>query len=363
VPGHSDDPVGITTLALRTSRRSIGVSRRHGEVARRMWQPLWPDRDVRDVPIGHVTNGVHTATWMAEPMQRLFERHLGAKWASHLVDESFWARVAEIPDAELWQVRNQLRARLVDFSRDKSIADRIGRGEPSEYVEAAARVFDPAHLTIGFARRVATYKRLHLLLSDVDRGARLLANPERPVQLIIAGKAHPQDHEAKETLRAVLAARRIPGVGSHIVFHEDYDLHLAPRIVAGVDLWLNLPRAPLEASGTSGMKVAVNGGLQLSVLDGWWEEAHEGAGGWSIASPDADPAVQDAHDAAAVFDLLEKEVIPLFYDRGEGGVPHGWLARVKASLARLVPRFSAERMVQAYAEVLYRTPAGAAPDR
>ena len=355
-PRRSDEPVAITPLALRASRAAVGVSRRHGEVARGMWHALWPGRDVSQVPIGHVTNGVHTPSWMAEPMQRLLECFLGADWQSRLGDEAFWTGIAQIPDAELWAVRNQLRRRLVEYSREKSIVDRLGRGEPSEYVEAAARVFDPSYLTIGFARRVATYKRLHLLLRQIERGTRLLGDPARPVQLVIAGKAHPQDREAKETLRSVLAARRIPNAGSHIAFFEDYDLHQAPRVVAGVDLWLNLPRPPLEASGTSGMKVAVNGGLQLSVLDGWWAEAHDGAGGWSIRSPEADPDAQDDHDAGVLFDLLEKEVIPLFYQRGEDGVPRAWLARVKASMAKLVPRFSAERMLREYEAKLYRAP-------
>jgi starch phosphorylase len=360
-PGRGDEPVAITPLALRTSRAANGVSRRHGEVARRMWQPLWPGRDASQVPITHVTNGVHTATWMADPMQSLLERNLGPEWRKRLGDEAFWARIADIPDADLWEVRRLLRSRLVDWAREKSVADRLGRGEGPDYVEGAARVFDPKHLTIGFARRVATYKRLHLLLARLDAGVRLLRDAARPIQLVVAGKAHPQDQEAKEALRSVLAVRPLPGVGSHIVFLEDYDLHQAPRIVAGVDLWLNLPRPPQEASGTSGMKVAVNGGLQLSVLDGWWDEAHEGAGGWSIASPDADPAAQDDHDAGVLFDLLDREVIPLFYERGEDGIPHRWLARVKASMAKLIPRFSAERMLRDYVEKLYRPTATARP--
>ena len=352
-PGKPGAPVAITPLALRTSRASNGVSRRHGEVARLMWQSVWPGRPASEVPITHVTNGVHTATWMAEPMQDLLDRHLGPGWHEHPSERGAWQRVASIPDDELWAVRRALRADLVAFARERSVSDRLGRGEPPAYVEAAARVFDPDHLTIGFARRVATYKRLHLLTRRLEIGLRLLADDRRPIQLIIAGKAHPQDAEAKEALRALLQVRRAPNIGGHIVFLEDYDLRDAPRIVAGVDLWLNLPRPPLEACGTSGMKVALNGGLNLSVLDGWWEEAYDGECGWAIASPDGDPSLQDDRDATAAFNLIENEVIPLFYQRGADGIPHAWLARVKISLARLAPRFSAERMLREYAERLW----------
>jgi starch phosphorylase len=351
--GMPGAPLSITPLALRTSRVSNGVSRRHGEVARRMWQGVWPGRAESEVPITHVTNGVHTATWMAEPMQELLDRHLGPGWRARLAQPALWQGIAAIPDEALWAVRNVLRAQLVAFARERSVFDRLGRGEPPEYVEAAARVFDPDTLTIGFARRVATYKRLHLLTRRLDVGLRLLADRVRPIQLIIAGKAHPQDTEAKQTLQALLRARRAPNVGGHIVFVEDYDLRVAPCIVAGVDLWLNLPRPPLEACGTSGMKVALNGGLNLSVLDGWWEEAYDGECGWAIASPDGDPSLQDDRDAAAAFNLIENEVLPLFYDRGADGIPHRWLARVKTSLARLAPRFSAERMLRDYAERVY----------
>ncbi len=352
-PGRHDAPLSITPLALRTSRLANGVSRRHGEVARHMWQGIWPGRPLSEIPITHVTNGVHTATWMAEPMQELLGRHLGPAWRAHLAEPALWERIAAIPDEALWAVRSALRAKLVAFARERSVTDRLGRGEPPEYVEAAARVFDPDTLTIGFARRVATYKRLHLLTRRLDLGLRLLADTVRPIQLLIAGKAHPQDREAKETLQALLRARGAPNVGGHIVFVEDYDLRVAPCLVAGVDLWLNLPRPPLEACGTSGMKVALNGGLNLSVLDGWWEEAYDGESGWGIASPDGDPSLQDDRDAAAAFNLIENEVLPLFYERGPDGVPHRWLARVKTSLARLAPRFSAERMLREYAERVY----------
>jgi glycogen phosphorylase len=355
-PESPDDPMAITLLALRTSRIANGVSRRHGQVSRQMWHRVWPDRAVEQVPITSVTNGVHTATWMAEAMQSLLDTHLGPDWRERLIDPELWSDVTRIPDAELWAVRCALRARLVDRAREQSVLDRLRRGEAPEYVEAADKVFHPDYLTIGFARRVATYKRLHLLTRRLDDGLRLLADTERPIQMVIGGKAHPQDHEAKETLRGLLALRHHANVGGRIVFLENYDLHVAPSLVAGVDLWLNLPRPPLEASGTSGMKVAVNGGLNLSILDGWWEEAYDGESGWGISSPDADAEAQDDRDAAAVFNLLESEVLPLFYDRGADGIPHRWLARVKTSMARLIPRFSVDRMLRDYATHLYAPP-------
>lgn len=352
-PEDQREVVAITPLALRTSRAAIGVSRRHGEVARAMWQPIWPGRAVHEVPIGHVTNGVHTTTWMAEPVQALLDRHLGPEWPLHLADGALWKQVASIPDAELWAVRHVLRQELVEYTRAQSIRVRLARGEDPDYVESAARAFDPEVLTIGFARRVATYKRLHLLTHRLDRGLRLLADDARPIQVLIAGKAHPQDEDAKQALRAVLALRRAPHVSSRMAFLEDYDMHMAARLVAGVDLWVNVPRPPLEASGTSGMKALLNGGLNLSVLDGWWPEGYDGETGWAIASPATDAAAQDDHDATALYDLLEHEVVPLFYERDQAGLPRGWIRRMKASMQRLIPRFSAERMLREYVTTLY----------
>ncbi|MBI4515902.1 MAG: alpha-glucan family phosphorylase [Deltaproteobacteria bacterium] len=353
-PGNEREPANITPLALRTSRAANGVARRHGEVARAMWQPLWRELPATDVPIAHVTNGVHTLTWMAAPMQALLDRHLGPEWRTRLDDRRLWEGVNAIPDEDLWAVRCQQRLELIQLVRERSVYDRLGRGEAPDYVEAAARVFDDRALTIGFARRVATYKRLYLLTRFADRGLRLLAEEPMPIQLIIAGKAHPQDNEAKASLRGLFDLKRAPGVGGRIVFLDDYDLHSAPQIMAGVDLWLNLPRPPLEASGTSGMKVAINGGLNLSVLDGWWVEGYDGHNGWAIESPPADPYTQDDHDAHALMDLLEYEVIPLFYERGGSGIPHRWLQRVKAALRTLIPQFGAERMLRDYVETMYR---------
>ncbi len=351
--GSQQEAVALTPLALRTSRAANAVSKRHGEVSRAMWQPLWPDRAVADVPIGSVTNGVHTTTWMAGPMQALLDRHLPADWRRRTSDPAVWDAVSAIPDAEIWEVRQTLRQRLVDDARERSVGMRLSRGEPPDYVGAAMRLFDADSLTIGFARRVATYKRLHLLTYQLERGLRLLGDPRRGIQLVIAGKAHPADDEAKLTLRRLLEFRRAPNVAGRIVFLEDYDLHVAPSIVSGVDLWLNLPRPPLEASGTSGMKVVVNGGLNLSVLDGWWAEAYDGESGWAICSGDGEAHAQDEVDAAALFNLLEGEVIPLFHERNAAGIPERWIARVKSSMRRFIPRFGAERMVREYATRMY----------
>ena len=356
VPGNDAEPTNITPLALRTSCVSNAVSRRHGEVARAMWHALWPDRAEADVPIGYVTNGVHTMTWMSAPMQALLARHLGPDWRAHLAEPAFWERIDTIPDAEVWQVRCNLRQAFIEYVRERSIRDRLARGEPPEYVEAAARVFDVNALTIGFARRMATYKRFYLLTRFPDRGVRLLANGATPIQIVVAGKAHPQDHEAKEALHNFFQIKRAPAVAGRVAFLEDYDLHMAPRIVSGVDLWLNLPRPPLEASGTSGMKVALNGGLNLSVLDGWCAEAYDGTNGWAITSPDGDAPTQDDRDAAALLDLLEREVIPLFYERAADGIPHRWVQRVKTAMRTLIPRFNAERMLHEYGEKMYRSP-------
>jgi starch phosphorylase len=351
-PEDRAEPAGFTPLALRTSRVANGVSRRHGAVSRQMWKAIWPERALENVPIRHVTNGVHTTTWMAGAMQSLLDEHLGADWRTKQGDTAMWDRIDDIPDEKLWAVRCEMRARLIDYVREKSVGDRLARGESPEYVEAAARVLEPERLTVGFARRVATYKRLHLLTRFPDRALKLLAG-ERPIQILLAGKAHPSDQEAKDALRDVFQVKHAPGVGGHVAFLENYDLEIARRMVAGVDVWVNLPRPPLEASGTSGMKATLNGVLNLSVLDGWWAEAYDGANGWAIATPDVAPAEQDDHDARALLDLLEKEVVPLFNERDENGVPHGWVRRIKASLSTLIPRFTAERMVRDYVDTVY----------
>jgi glycogen phosphorylase len=349
------DRVGVTQLGLRLSRTANGVARRHGEVARAMWQPVFPGRALDEVPIGHVTNGVHVGTWMADPMRLLLDRHLGPGWEGRASDAAVWAAVETIPDQELWAVRCEQRARLVTFVRERSCLDRLERGEPAGYAEAAAHVFDPGVLTIGFARRLAVYKRLHLLVADMARGLALLSDP-RPVQILIAGKAHPRDDDAKRIVQELFVFKHAVGVGQRVVYLHEYDLHIAPTLVAGCDLWVNLPRPPLEASGTSGMKSALNGGLQLSVLDGWWPEAYDGTNGWAIdGGVDGDHAAQDDRHADALYRTLETEVVPEFYERDARGIPPRWLRRIRASLRSIGPRFCAARMLDDYLHGPYRS--------
>ncbi|HWT24126.1 MAG TPA: alpha-glucan family phosphorylase [Solirubrobacteraceae bacterium] len=356
-PDDPGEPFGVTQFALRTSRAANGVSRRHGEVARRMWQGLWPDREVDEVPIRHVTNGVHVPTWLGGPMRRLLDRHLGEEWLDRQADPATWAPVDDIPDEELWAVRQEQRAEFVDWVRGKSATDRLGRDDPRSYAESAAKAFDPGALTIGFARRLATYKRLYLLVREPERALRLLANG-RPVQLVLAGKAHPRDDEGKRMVQHLFAHKWAAEAGARVVYLDDYDLSSAARLVRGCDVWLNLPRPPLEASGTSGMKSAVNGGLQLSVLDGWWAEGYDGTNGWALSGEeDADHGAQDHRDAVELQRVLAEEVAASFYDRDEAGIPRAWLARVKASLKTNGPAFSATRMIEDYTTGFY--PAGA----
>jgi glycogen phosphorylase len=352
-PDDAGEPFGVSQFALRTSRAANGVSRRHGEVARGMWRDLWPDRAVEEVPIGHVTNGVHVPTWLGGPMRALLDRHLGDGWLDRAGDPATWAGVDSIPDEELWAARSQQRAELVDYVRSKSVTDRLGRDEPRGYVEAAATAFDPGALTIGFARRLATYKRLHLLVQDADSALALLSNG-RPVQLVLAGKAHPRDEDGKRMVQHLFTFKWAPEIGGRVVYLDDYDLSSAARMVRGCDVWLNLPRPPLEASGTSGMKSAVNGGLQLSVLDGWWAEGYDGENGWALpGEEDADHGAQDQRDGTELHRLLDEEVAREFYDRDDAGVPRAWLARVRASLKTNGPAFSATRMVADYVDRFY----------
>jgi starch phosphorylase len=332
-PDDPFEPFGVTQLALRMSRAANGVSRRHGEVARSMWGAMWPDRPEEEVPIGHVTNGVHVPTWIGEPMRAL--------------------DIDSASDAELWDARCRQRAALVEFLRDRSVADRLGRTDTPEYVSAAERTFDPDVLTVGFARRLATYKRISLLAQDPDRMFSLLGG-DRPIQVVLAGKAHPRDEEAKHVLQRLFELKGAPLVGSHAIFLDDYDLASGAELVRGCDVWLNVPRPPLEASGTSGMKAAMNGGLNLSVLDGWWAEAYDGSNGWALPGEvDDDHAAADFRTAADLYRVLEHEVLPAFYTRDPSGLPTEWIARMRASLKTLGPRFSATRMLGEYADRAY----------
>jgi starch phosphorylase len=342
------------------SRAANGVSRRHGQVARHMWRDLWPDRPEGAVPIGHVTNGVHVPTWVGGPIRTLLDRHLGSDWQSRADDPATWEAVDAIPAAELWEARGRQRAELVDFLRERSVADRLARSDTPEYVGAAERAFSPDVLTIGFARRIATYKRLGMLARDPGRTLALLAG-ERPIQVVLAGKAHPRDEEAKHVLQTLFQLKGAPSVGEHVIFLDDYDLASGAALVRGCDVWLNVPRPPLEASGTSGMKSVMNGGLQLSVLDGWWAEAYDGSNGWALSGEiDPDHGAADARAAAELYGALEAEVVPAFYERDGDGLPGAWIERMRASLKTLAPRFCATRMVREYVETAYSTSVAAA---
>jgi glycogen phosphorylase len=352
-PDDDGEPFGVTQFALRGSRDANGVSRRHGEVARDMWRDLWPDRDVADVPITHVTNGVHLPTWIGEPIRAMLDRHLGGGWLHRAADPDTFAPVASIPDEEIWEARQQQRAQLIAFARNRAVLDRLGRDDPRSYARAASDALNPEVLTIGFARRLATYKRLHLLLQDRDRSYALLSG-DRPIQLLIAGKAHPRDQDGKRLVQELFVGKEDPRAAAHIAYLDDYDLASAARLVQGCDVWLNVPRPPLEASGTSGMKSAVNGGLNLSVLDGWWAEGYNGSNGWAISGDvDPDHGAQDARDGAELYRLLEEEVAPQFYTRDDAGLPRAWIVHVRDSLRTLLPQFSAARMVQDYRDRLY----------
>ena len=345
-PGEAaaDTGFGTTQFAMRTSGSRNGVSRKHGEVTRAMWRHLWPGTQDGQVPIEYVTNGVHLPTWMAPETQNLLDRYLPEGWRH---GAAAWDAVDDIPDEELWALRCHLRSQLVAYVRERSVWDRLGRGEGLEYAEQAASAWDPGTLTIGFARRIATYKRLHLISAYPERGLRLLG-AEQAVQLVIAGKAHPQDADAKRSVQQIFALNRLPNVGGRVAFLEDHDMATEARLIHGCDLWVNLPRPPQEASGTSGMKSALNGGLQLSVLDGWWAEAFDGVNGWGIKSREgASHSEQDLEDADALFTLLETEVVPLFYGTRDG-VPRAWVQRIKASLKSVGPRFGAARMAREY---------------
>jgi starch phosphorylase len=318
-----------------------------------MWKPLFGAHAAADVPIGHVTNGVHGPTWIAAPMRALLDQYLGSDWTTRAADPTTWDAVDKIPDEELWAARNEQRALVVELARNRSVTDRLTRGETLSYVEAAARTFSEDVLTVGFARRIATYKRLHLLALDAPRALRLLEDPH-PLQLLLAGKAHPRDESAKSVVQSLFALRTSPAIASRVAFVEDYDIALAQVLVGGCDVWVNVPRPPMEASGTSGMKSAMNGGVQVSVLDGWWSEAYDGTNGWAIdGETDADEHAQDVRHANALYDLLEHEVVPSFYERDDAGIPRPWVQRVKRSLRTIGPRFSATRMVDDYVRDVY----------
>ena len=352
---NEDDPFSMTILALRVSRHANGVSKLHGEVSRALWKDVWAGVPVEEVPITSITNGIHTKTWMAPEFSALYTKHLG-DWEERLTDPDFWRGVMDIPDARLWETHQSLKLRLVEFVRERVRIRRTRVGESMESIRRANSILDPEILTIGFARRFATYKRGALLFSDKERLARLLNDTKRPVQFIFAGKAHPRDEGGKALIKEVYKFSRQEGFENRIVFVEDYDTYIARRLVQGVDLWLNNPLRPLEASGTSGMKLPPNGGLNLSVLDGWWCESYNGKNGWAIGPEIDDGAVeqQSEVDASSLYQLLENQIIPLYYAKPDGKLPLAWLQLMRESIRSVTPVFNTHRMVQEYTERLYR---------
>ncbi len=345
----------MTILALRTSRHSNGVSALHGRVSQKMWKGVWHGVPEDEVPITSVTNGIHTRTWLANEVAALYDRFLGPDWEDHLTDKEYWRRVQDIPDAELWRVHQMLKSRLIDFTRERVRAQRLRNGETPEQLRKIPHMLERDILTIGFARRFATYKRATLLFSDPERLRQLLNHPERPVQFVFAGKAHPADDGGKAFIQQVIEFTRKEGFGHRIAFIEDYDAHVGRRLYQGVDLWLNNPLRPLEASGTSGMKLPPNGGINFSVLDGWWCEAWKQGNGWAIGAEitEGPPDYQDKVDSASLYSLLENQILPLYYTKPDGVLPLAWLQIMKESMRTITPVFNTERMVGEYVERLY----------
>ena len=360
-PHNEDEEFCMTVLALRIASFSNGVSKLHGEVSRRMWNRVWKGLPESEVPIGHVTNGVHFRTWVSIEMNQLYDRYLGPKWREEPADQKLWQRTESIPGGELWRTHERRRERLVAFARRQLRAQLIARGAPKSALEDADEALSPDALTVGFGRRFASYKRATLLLRDPERLSRILNHAERPVQIIYAGKAHPQDDAGKQLIQTIINIAARPDFRRKIVFLEDYDMSVARYMVQGCDVWLNTPLRPQEASGTSGMKALANGAINLSTLDGWWDEAWRMGSdtktdvGWAIGRGESydDPLQQDQVEADALYDLLEQEIVPAFYERRSDGLPREWIALMKSSIAKLCPEFNMHRMAMQYAREYY----------
>ena len=350
----------MTVLGLKLSRRANAVSSLHGEVSRAMWWGLFPGKPEDAVPIGHITNGVHVPSWLAPQMGRLYDRHLGVGWQFRSGAAKTWEAIESVNDGELWETHLSLKSQLLDFARRRACEQAERRGEPQETLARLSKMLSPDALTIGFARRFATYKRANLLLKDMERLAEMVNDPKRPVQFLFAGKAHPHDQPGKTVLQQVAQMMRDTELGDRFVFIENYDINVGRYLVQGVDVWLNNPRRPLEASGTSGQKVVLNGGLNLSVLDGWWAEAFDGLNGFAIGGgrTHSDVSVHDGRDGEDLYRVLQDEVIPLYYNRDQDGLPLGWIKRMKRTIRTLGWRFNADRMVMDYTQKCYIPAAG-----
>jgi starch phosphorylase len=359
-PQNHEEQFCMTVLGLKCSRRANAVSQLHGHISRRMWHKLWNWREEHQVPIGHITNGVHVPSWLAWQMRQLYDRHFPEGWIHGMGLPEAWQNIHHVDPGELWETHNGLKNLLLAFVRRRVSRQCRRRGESDEAVETARSLLHPSVLTIGFARRFATYKRAWLLLSDLDRLDALVNNPERPVQLIFAGKAHPRDQAGKELIQSIASKRQDSRFKDRIAFIEDYDINVCRHLIQGVDVWLNNPRRPLEASGTSGQKVVLNGGLNLSILDGWWAEAYDGSNGFAIGkgTSHVDDGVTDKRDAEALYQVLENEVTPTFYDRDVDGLPRRWIEMMMNSISTLAWRFSAHRMVMDYTRTMYVPAAG-----
>lgn len=354
------EPFCMTVLALKLSRHANAVSSLHGHVSRSMWSCMWPDRSEDKVPIGHITNGVHVLSWLAPQMRSLYDRTLETGWSRRIGDPATWQRAATIKDAELWETHLTLKARLLSFVRRRAVAQAARRGEAPEQLQRLERILSPDALTIGFARRFATYKRANLFLQDIDRLKALVNDAQRPIQFVFAGKAHPRDEPGKRVLQQIAQLARDPAFADKLIFVEDYDMDVGRHFVQGVDVWLNNPRRPLEASGTSGQKVVLNGGLNFSILDGWWAEAYDGTNGFAIGNgrTHVDDGVQDRRDADSFYQTLSEQIIPLYYQRDAQGLPRGWIERMKRAILTLGWRFSSDRMVMDYVLNCYLPAAG-----
>lgn len=355
-PQSWGDMFSMPVLALMHSDGRNAVSELHGQVSRRMWNFLWSGTEEEDVPITHITNGIHSASWLARRMRILFDRYLGSDWMQRVDDMDVWARAGNIPDGELWAVRNHLKRKLSMFANERARQSWSTGGVAPIQVVASGVLMEPYALTIGFARRFATYKRADLLLQDFERLLAIINNPSMPVQIIFAGKAHPADEPSKMIIQKVYRAIKNSGTAGRLIFLEDYDMNVARYLVQGVDVWLNTPRRPNEASGTSGMKAALNGVLQFSTLDGWWREGYNGRNGWAIGHDKEydDPAHQDAVDALSLYETLEDQIVPLFYhNRTSDSLPVEWIAMMKESIRTLAPQFSTHRMLKEYMQQMY----------
>jgi starch phosphorylase len=352
---NSQENFCMTVLALHMAGHSNGVSKLHGYVSRKMWQNVWPEIPAHEVPITSITNGVHAPTWISRDMAGLFNRYLGPRWRDDPDDYALWSRIHQIPDEELWRTHERRRERLVAYARQRVRSQLEAVGATRSEAALADEILDPEALTIGFARRFATYKRATLLLRDPQRLIGILNKKDQPVQLIFAGKAHPQDSAGKELIRQIIHFARMPEIRRRIVFLEDYNITISRYLVQGVDIWLNTPRRPLEASGTSGMKAAINGAINLSIRDGWWDEAYDPEAGWAIGSGEeyGDEGYQDEVESNALYNLLEKEIVPRFFARAANGLPREWIKMMKNSMRAFGPQFNAKRMVRQYVEDFY----------